>query len=200
MFISITCLEFSYHKAEEDEIVCHGLFFIERIAQTLWWPGELLIQNPTLSFEADKAAHTIELTVSTAHTVKTVEDIEVVTQVQLEALEASDVETRKAKGVTNPAVVDAGRDAAIKPGTAINFFASPDRGDKGTTAYAWQLKQKPAASRSTSRPKTEDTPPSHRTWYPCLGNCLHRRRHKSERYVTLQATEDNLPPIAMLKS
>ena len=116
VFISITCLEFSYTQAPKKmKSFVMACFLLSVSLGNIFVAGvNFFIQNPAPSFEADKAGtDKVELTVSDGtHTVKTVEDIEVVTQVQLEALEASDVETRKAKGkVTNPAVVDAGRDA-----------------------------------------------------------------------------------------
>ena len=115
------------------------------------------IQNPAPSFEADKAGtYKVELTVSDGtHTVKTVEDIEVVTQVQLEALEASDVEARKAKGkVTNPAVVDAGRDAAIKPAQPSTSLPRPTAvTPKGQPRTPGSSSKKPAASKVDIAPK-----------------------------------------------
>ncbi|MEE2788543.1 MAG: MFS transporter [Myxococcota bacterium] len=154
VFVSITCLEFSYTQAPKKmKSFIMACFLISvSLGNVFVTAVNVFIQNPTPSFTPDKAG-TYTLKLSGKDDALAAEDTVTITVITPQEKSRNDEKleaARKAQGpskTARPASVDAGRNLATTAGSTVNMFAQASDGDaKGAHSYGWRLKSKPASS------------------------------------------------------
>ena len=203
VFISITCLEFSYTQAPKKmKSFVMACFLMSVAVGNVFVTGvNFFIQNPAPTFEADvPGEYALKLTVSDGtHTVTKTATVEVITEEKLEALEKADDAKRKGKKkeVEKPAV-NAGRDIAVAPGKETNLFLTAREGDsRGDYGYSWRIKSKPKGSQVqltvTDRRYTTITPDVEGAYV--LEAKFNVGTEEVTDTVMVMSTKENLPPV-----
>ncbi|MBL98777.1 MAG: MFS transporter [Rhodopirellula sp.] len=143
VFVSITCLEFSYTQAPKPlKSIVMALFLVSVSLGNFFVAGvNYFIQEsgPTVQFTSP-GAYQVRLEVSDG--VSTIHK----TSTLLVSEQHNPNAYSKSSGLTPPTVI-LGDDIAIKPGKSINLFATTDAGDSvGDSSLRWNLIDKPETS------------------------------------------------------
>ena len=152
VFISITCLEFSYTQAPKKmKSLILGFFLMSVSLGNLFTAGvNHFIMNEPPSFKPDvEGVYKLELTASDGESNGTA--VVTYTINKKEALEEK--ETEKPKPPAKKSVsADAGQKVARKPGNPVRMYGSAGKGDyRGQFSYRWIFDEIPEASKLNVR-------------------------------------------------
>ena len=150
VFVSITCLEFSYTQAPKKmmSLVMAGFLMSVSLGNIFVSGVNFFIHESGATFAPDvEGIYSFEVDVSDGTDTST-------KAFTVTALSANPPHVRvvdkKAKKPVRPSVV-AGRLVAVKPGQSVRMYASADKGDAdGAESYAWRVKKAPSGSQITT--------------------------------------------------
>lgn len=146
VFVSITCLEFSYTQAPKRmKSLIMACFLISVSLGNVFVAGvNFFIHEDGPTFHPDvEGVYRLELSVSDGQNTAT----EQFTVTALSANPSHIIRPSKSSKTTQPPSAKAGRFVAVKPGNPVRMYASVDRGDAtGDQSYNWRITAQPAAS------------------------------------------------------
>ena len=146
VFVSITCLEFSYTQAPRKmKSLVMACFLMSVSLGNLFVSGvNFFIHEEGASFQPDViGTYAIELTVSDGKQ----EATQAITLTVLNDNPPHQLQKNKENEPQGP-TVSAGRLAAVRPGNEIRLYATADRGDsRGAQSYDWSLISAPKNSK-----------------------------------------------------
>ena len=152
VFVSITCLEFSYTQAPKKmKSLIMACFLMSVSLGNIFVSGvNFFIYEEGPSFSPDvEGLYTVELTVSDGTDTLT-------SEVRFLAVSANPSHVKQEEeGVEvvedTPPSAEAGRTVAVAPGEQVRMYASAERGDaRGPTSYSWTVIDVPPGSRVDS--------------------------------------------------
>jgi POT family proton-dependent oligopeptide transporter len=208
VFVSITCLEFSYTQSPKKmKSFVMACFLLSVSLGNLFVAGvNHFIQNPAPSFKPDVTGtyvFQLEATDGT-NTVQSELRVPVQTKEEVAAIEKAKQEAFKLQKPEDVApTVKVGHDRAVEVGGTVNLFMSGRENDaSGSFSYVWTLKDKPFGSKaelafSTRRYITLKTDVAGEYTLEALfgaGDTLAKPQT-----IVITATNENLPPVIKLK-
>ncbi len=160
VFVSITCLEFSYTQAPKKMKSVIMACFLMSVSLGNVFVGAVnhFIQNPQPGFTPTKPGrYVVELRVADAkapvYTQQIIQAVKPLTASQKKAKAEREAKARKKaaqEAKAKPPTVELGHARAVEPGGQVNVFAQVDEGDaKGGRRYAWELILKPEGSQAS---------------------------------------------------
>ncbi|MEC7751451.1 MAG: hypothetical protein VX405_08105 [Myxococcota bacterium] len=160
VFVSITCLEFSYTQAPKKMKSVIMACFLMSVSLGNVFVGAVnhFIQNPQPGFTPTKPGrYVVELRVADAkapvYTQQIIQAVKPLTASQKKAKAEREAKARKKaaqEAKAKPPTVELGHARAVEPGGQVNVFAQVDDGDaKGGRRYAWELILKPEGSQAS---------------------------------------------------
>ncbi|MCP3691818.1 MAG: MFS transporter, partial [Planctomycetaceae bacterium] len=151
VFVSITCLEFSYTQAPRKmKSLIMACFLMSVSLGNLFVAGvNFFIHEEGATFQPDViGAYAIELTVSDGQETAT----QVVTLNVLDKKPLQPAKKNTEENAPQNPTANAGRLATVRPGEAIRLYGAADRGDaRGTQSYNWSLDAVPENSKLTNQ-------------------------------------------------
>jgi len=162
VFVSITCLEFSYTQAPKRmKSLIMACFLVSVSLGNIFVAGvNFFIHEDGPTFHPDVGGiYHLELSVSDGHETAT-------RQFTVTALSANPphiARPAESSGKATPPSAKAGRKVAVKPGEQVRMYASVDRGDAtGDRSYSWKITSQPGTSqvRSTSLGRADTRNPT----------------------------------------
>jgi len=150
VFVSITCLEFSYTQAPKKmkSLVMAGFLMSVSLGNIFVSGVNFFIHEDGATFAPDvEGIYTFEVSIS--------DETETVTKAfTVTALSANPSHVRVASDEAKepePPSADAGRLVAVKPGESVRMYATVDKGDAdGDKSYAWAVTSAPNGSQITT--------------------------------------------------
>ncbi len=160
VFVSITCLEFSYTQAPKKMKSVIMACFLMSVSLGNVFVGAVnhFIQNPQPGFTPTKPGrYVVELRVADAkapvYTQQIIQAVKPLTASQKKAKAEREAKARKKaakEAKAKPPALELGHARAVEPGGQVNVFAQVDDGDaKGGRRYAWELILKPEGSQAS---------------------------------------------------
>jgi POT family proton-dependent oligopeptide transporter len=151
VFVSITCLEFSYTQAPRKmKSLIMACFLMSVSLGNLFVAGvNFFIHEEGATFQPDViGSYAIELTVSDGQEKTT----QVVTLNVLDKKPLQPVQKTTKENTPQGPTANAGHLSAVEPGKVIRLYATADRGDaRGTQSYDWSLDAVPKNSKLTDQ-------------------------------------------------